>query len=99
MRQGYRVLDFASAADALELLRGQSEEIDLVLSDIVMPQMGGMELACEARRLRPGIKVLLMSGYTDASVTNQGMITADTPFIQKPFTAASLRSKVRETLR
>jgi FixJ family two-component response regulator len=61
--------------------------------------MGGMELACEARRLRPGIKVLLMSGYTDASVTNQGMITADTPFIQKPFTAASLRSKVRETLR
>ena len=98
-RQGYRVLDFASAADALRLLREDTEPIDLLLTDMVMPQMGGLELAREAQAVRPGIKTVFMSGYSDASVTSQGMITAETPFIQKPFTAASLRAKLREVLR
>ena len=97
-RHGYRVFDFASAAGALELLRSQSESIDLLVSDIVMPQMGGMELAREAQAVRPGIRVLLMSGYTETSVSGQGLITAGTAFIHKPFTAASLQAKVREAL-
>jgi signal transduction histidine kinase len=98
-RQGYRVLDFAAAADALRLLREQTEAIDLLLTDIVMPQMSGLELAREVHRTQPGIKILFMSGYTDTSVTSQGMITPDTPFLQKPFTADALRAKLREALR
>jgi DNA-binding NtrC family response regulator len=98
-RQGYRVFDFASAAGALEFLRSQPESIDLLLSDIVMPRMGGLELAREAQGVRPGIRVLLMSGYTETSVSGQGLIAADTVFVHKPFTAASLRAKVREALR
>jgi CheY-like chemotaxis protein len=98
-RGGYQVLDYASPAEALRMVREQSAgSIDLLLTDIVMPQMSGLELAREVRGARPGIKVLFMSGYTDASVTSQGLITADTPFIQKPFTSASLRTKVRELL-
>jgi signal transduction histidine kinase len=97
-RQGYRVFDFASAAEALEFLRDGSEGIDLLISDIVMPNMGGMELARETQALRPAIRVLLMSGYTETNVAGQGLITPTTAFIHKPFTAASLRAKVREAL-
>jgi signal transduction histidine kinase/CheY-like chemotaxis protein len=97
-RQGYRVFDFASAVDALAFLRGQSEGIDLLISDIVMPNMGGLELAREAQAMRPGIRVLMMSGYTETAVSGQGLITPGTVFIHKPFTAASLRAKVVEAL-
>jgi signal transduction histidine kinase/CheY-like chemotaxis protein len=97
-RQGYRVFDFASAAEALEFLRGQSEGIDLLISDIVMPQMGGLELAREVQVIRPGIRILMMSGYTETSMSGQGLISPDTVFIHKPFTAASLRAKVAEAL-
>jgi signal transduction histidine kinase/CheY-like chemotaxis protein len=98
-RQGYQVLDCASGAAALDLLRKHPEKIDLLLSDIVMPGMGGLELAREVQTIRPAMKVLFMSGYTDATVTNQGLLTPDTPFIQKPFTASALQTKVREALR
>lgn len=97
-RQGYRVLAFSSSTDALQLLRAGTEEIDLLFTDIVMPQMSGFELVREAQTIRPGIKTLFMSGYTDASMTSQGLITSETPFIQKPFTAATLRSRVRDAL-
>jgi CheY-like chemotaxis protein len=97
-RQGYRLFDFPSAADALDFLRTEPERIDLLISDIVMPQMGGMELAREAQALRPGIRVLLMSGYTETKVSGQGLLDPSTAFIHKPFTAASLRAKVREAL-
>ena len=97
-REGYRVFDFASAAEALEFLRGQSAGIDLLISDIVMPHMGGLGLAREVQAMRPGIRVLLMSGYTETSVSGQGLITPGTVFIHKPFTAASLRAKVAEAL-
>jgi nitrogen-specific signal transduction histidine kinase/CheY-like chemotaxis protein len=98
-REGYRVLEAASGAEALRLLGEQSAGIDLLLTDIVMPQMSGLDLAREVQAAHPEIKVLFMSGYTDTSVTSQGMITADTPFIQKPFTARALRTKVQEALR
>jgi len=98
-RHGYRVFDFASAAEALEFLRQDTAGVDLLISDIVMPHMGGMELAREAQALRPAMRVLLMSGYTETSVTGQGLISPGTAFIHKPFTAASLREKVREALR
>ena len=97
-RQGHRILNAGSAADALALARDTSEPIDLLLTDIVMPQMSGLELAKEIRALRPGIRVLFMSGYTGNNVVSQGIIDADTPFIQKPFTAAALDRKVQEVL-
>jgi two-component system cell cycle sensor histidine kinase/response regulator CckA len=96
--QGYRVLEAASPGRALELLRETSEPVDLLLSDIVLPERNGLDLAREVRAMRPGIKLLFMSGYTDAAVLNQGL-TPDTPFIQKPFTAAGLRQKLAEVLR
>jgi signal transduction histidine kinase len=99
VRQGYHVFDFASAADALEFLREDAQKIDLLISDIVMPQMGGMELAASVQALRPGIRVLLMSGYTETNVSSRGLITPTTAFLHKPFTAASLRAKVQEALR
>ncbi|HEX3745732.1 MAG TPA: ATP-binding protein [Bryobacteraceae bacterium] len=98
-RQGYRVFDFAMGAEALEFLRAKSEPIDLLISDIVMPQMNGLDLAREAQTLRPGMRLLLMSGYTETSVSAQGLIGPDTVFIHKPFTAATLREKVGEALR
>ena len=98
-RQGYRVFDFGSGAEALAFLRGDSEQIDLLISDIVMPHLGGLDLAREAQTLRPGVRLLLMSGYTETSVSAHGLISAGTVFIHKPFTAAALREKVGEALR
>jgi FixJ family two-component response regulator len=73
--------------------------IDLLLTDIVMPQMSGLELAREVKASHMRIKVLFMSGYTDSTVTGLEMVTLDTPFIQKPFTVTALLDKVREALR
>jgi len=98
-RQGYRILEAATPVEALRLLREHPEPIDLLLTDIVMPQMSGMDLAKEAAAVRPGIRVLYMSGYTDNSVVAQGMISAQAPFLPKPFTQAGLQRKVREVLR
>jgi signal transduction histidine kinase/CheY-like chemotaxis protein len=97
-RQGYRVFDFGSGADALEFLRGESEQIDLVISDIVMPKLGGLDLAREAQTLRPGIRLLLMSGYTETGVSAQGLISPGTVFLHKPFTETALREKIGEAL-
>ena len=96
-RDGYRVLDAASPAEALRLVREHFQSIDLLLTDIVMPQMSGMELAREVQAAHPEIKILLMSGYTETRAASQGMI-AGTPFIHKPFTASLLRMKVEEVL-
>jgi signal transduction histidine kinase len=98
-RQGYRVLEFAAPTAALQYLREQSLAIDLLLTDIVMPQMSGLELAREVKASHMRIKVLFMSGYTDSTVTGLEMVTLDTPFIQKPFTVTALLDKVREALR
>ncbi|HEY2018045.1 MAG TPA: response regulator, partial [Bryobacteraceae bacterium] len=94
-RQGYQVLDAASPLDALALARDADQPIDLLLTDIVMPQMRGTELAKELSAIRPGLKVMYMSGYTDTAL----VLTADRPFIQKPFTAAALYAKVEKALK
>jgi CheY-like chemotaxis protein len=96
-RQGYRVLDAASGAAALELLR-QSPGVDLLLTDVVMAQMRGPELAVEVKALCPGIKVLFMSGYTEIGVLDRGVLSAGAPFLQKPFSSDGLQRKVREVL-
>lgn len=96
-RMGYKVLEADGAAAAEEILRANPEEIHLLLTDIVMPDTRGTELADRVRTLRPWIRVLFMSGYTEGGVLQQGISIA-TPYIQKPFTAATLRHKIREVL-
>ena len=96
--QYYQVITAESGADALrknDLTRGR---IDLVLTDVVMPHMRGRELADQLRRLRPGIKVLFMSGYDDPADGNVGARDASTGFIQKPFTPQALGAKIRAVL-
>jgi signal transduction histidine kinase/CheY-like chemotaxis protein len=97
-RQGYRILEAAGGEDALTLIRNRGQRIDLLLTDIVMPRMRGTELAKEARELRPELKVVYMSGYTDGGVLSRGVIEPGASFLQKPFTAHSLHEKVRQTL-
>ena len=97
-RQGYRVLVADTPAGAVEFARQHQGPIDLLLTDIVMPQKSGFDLAREIREVRPGIKLLLMSGYTDNRVSSSWVLDAGTPFLQKPFSAASLTHKVREAL-
>src|SRR6185369_326314 len=95
---GYRVLDTESPETAIQMAREYGGKIDLLLTDIVMPQVSGFELAKAVREVRPDLKVLYMSGYTDNQVSRSWTLDADTPFIQKPFTAAALTQKVREAL-
>jgi two-component system, cell cycle sensor histidine kinase and response regulator CckA len=94
---GYTVV---AAADAAEALQASNEvsSLDLLLTDIVMPGMSGPTLASELVARRPGLLVLFMSGYTDETVVRNGVLEAGTSFLQKPFTAAGLASKVRQVL-
>ena len=96
--KGYTVLEAPNGADALELLAGGAIRIDLVLSDVVMPTLGGRGLGQELSRLEPGLPVLYMSGYTGDDVIQRGLLDPDAPFQQKPFSPDGLARKVREML-
>jgi len=76
----------------------QKEPIHLILTDVVMPQMGGKELADKLKILRPEIKVLFTSGYVDGSIVHQGTPDPHTAFLQKPYSPSSLARKIREVL-
>ena len=96
-RCGYQVIDSDTPEHAIELSR-ENGDIDLLLTDIVMPQLSGFDLAHRVQQIRPQVKVLYMSGYTDNQVSRSWVLEPDTPFVQKPFTAAVLSQKVREAL-
>jgi PAS domain S-box-containing protein len=89
-RADYNVLAAASGREAIEIVTNYPGDIDVVLADVVMPQMPGQEAAKRIRVLRPGIKVLFMSGYTQGLLDTQGVVTAGVNVLQKPFTEASL---------
>jgi len=95
---GYRVLEAADAQQALRIAQEVRAPIDLLLSDVVMPRLGGRELARLLSGTRPGIRVLLMSGYSDDAVLRQGALEPGQGFLQKPFTPATLSARVREVL-
>jgi CheY-like chemotaxis protein len=97
-RQGYRVLEARNAGEALLLCEKFADPIHLLLSDVVMPQMSGPELAKRLAAIRPAMKILCMSGYTDDAVVRHGALEAGFAFIQKPFTPDTLRRKVRAVL-
>jgi len=96
--RGYEVLEAEDGAAALELLEGHEGEIDLLLTDVVLPGIGGRELAEQVVEKRPGVGVLFMSGYTDDVILHHNLRSADFDLLQKPFTAISLATKVREVL-
>ncbi len=94
---GYTVIEARHGAEALRQLEFRSE-VDLVISDVVMPEMGGRELGQRLASLRPSLPVLYISGYTGEDVTQRGLLAPGAPFQQKPFAPEELARKVREML-
>ncbi len=97
-QQGYTVLEAADGDEALRIGRGHGGPIHLLVTDVVMPQMGGRELADHLRAGRHETKVLYVSGYTDDAILHQGVSETGMAFLPKPFTASALAHKVREVL-
>jgi two-component system, cell cycle sensor histidine kinase and response regulator CckA len=95
---GYAVLEARTAHAAIELGTTHPGRIDLVLTDVVMPQINGRAVGERLTALRPGICVLFMSGYTDDVVMKRGIRSAHTNFLQKPFTPEQLTRRIREVL-
>ena len=95
---GYKVLEARGADDALSIFEQYAEPIHLLLTDVVMPQMGGKELAKRLSSVHPETKVLYMSGYTDNAIVRHGVLEGGTPFLQKPFVPQTLVRKVRQVL-
>lgn len=93
---GYTVIEAENGMQALQLARDNSETIDLILSDVIMPQMSGKELMEEMSKIKPDIKCLFMSGYTGDAILNYGILQSIPYFIQKPFTPAQLTQKIRQ---
>jgi CheY-like chemotaxis protein len=95
---GYKTLEAANGGEALIACEKHAGRIDVVITDVVMPGMGGPELAERLRKVRPEVRVLFTSGYTDNAIVHHGVLDPGTPFLQKPFTVTSLVAKVREVL-
>jgi two-component system cell cycle sensor histidine kinase/response regulator CckA len=98
MRLGYQVLDAADGELALKLAQRHRGPIQLLLTDVVMPVLGGRQLMERLAKLRPETKVLFTSGYTDDAVVRHGVLEAGIPFLQKPFTPDGLARAVRDVL-
>ena len=97
-RGGYNVLQAGSGNAALEVAEGAGGQIDLLLTDVVMPRMNGRELSEAILARYPHVRVLFMSAYTEDEVILQGVRVAEVNFINKPFTVDGLREKVRQVL-
>ena len=97
-KHGYTVLEAGTADAAVAQARDHVGPIDLLLADVVLPGANGRVLADELLARRPGLKILFMSGYTEDAIVHRGVLAPNTPFINKPFSAAQLTAKVREVL-
>jgi PAS domain S-box-containing protein len=96
--QGYTVLQAAHAGEAERICCEHKGRIDVVLTDVVMPEVSGPELAKRLQRLRPGVRLIYTSGYTDNSALREDVLKHNLPFLQKPYDQSELLSKVREVL-
>jgi CheY-like chemotaxis protein len=96
--QGYRVLEAAHGGEGLALAGVRATRIDLSVADVVMPGLGGRELAARFAEHRPGVPILFTSGYTGHDVVERGLIERDWPFLAKPVAPDALARKVRELL-
>ena len=97
-RHGYVVLTAADGQSALDLAGDQDGPIHLLVTDVIMPEMSGRQLADRLREARPELKVLFVSGYTDDAIVRHGILEPGIAFLQKPFTPEALARKVREVL-
>ncbi len=97
-RQGYRVIVAEDPEDAIAIADDRSVHFDLLLSDVIMPRLNGPQIAERIVAIRPGLRVLYMSGYTDRAIQLHDTLGSQDNFIQKPFTASALAQKLRELL-
>jgi CheY-like chemotaxis protein len=95
---GYRVLTAGTPREALGLAEEHASEIQLLITDVVMPEMNGRDLAERLHALYPGMKIMFTSGYTADVIARQGVLNEGVNFIQKPFSIKDLAVKVREAL-
>jgi CheY-like chemotaxis protein len=95
---GYQILDAGSASAAIEIARHHPAPIHLLVTDVVMPGMNGRVLAESLVVVRPDLKVLFMSGYTNDVIANHGVLDSGTLFLEKPFSVAALLTRVRQAL-
>ncbi len=95
---GYNVLEARHASEALQLWEKQDAPIDIMVTDVIMPEMNGCELAERIQARQPDLKVLYVSGYTESAILRQDLLDKSAAFLQKPFTPHSLATKVRELL-
>jgi PAS domain S-box-containing protein len=97
-KQGYKVIEAADGAVAMQIAVAHEAVIHLLLTDVIMPGMNGRELAQRISEIRPNVKILYMSGYTENVIGHNGMLDAGVRLLQKPFNLRDLKSKVREVL-
>jgi two-component system cell cycle sensor histidine kinase/response regulator CckA len=95
---GYKVLEAHNGQEALGLIQMHHQPIHLIISDVIMPKMGGRELSDHLAESHPNIRVLAISGYTDDAIFRHGMLQPGAAFLQKPFTPSALLRKIREVL-
>jgi len=95
---GYTVLEARNGVDALRVYQSHSADIDLVLTDVVMPELGGYELVDQLRAERPDLRVVFMSGYAERALTTNGSVPSGTGYLEKPFTVETLMRRLREVL-
>jgi CheY-like chemotaxis protein len=97
-RHGYTVLEARHGVEALAVAAAHAGEVAIVVTDVVMPAMGGRELVERLVAARPGVRVLYMSGYSGGDILRRGLADEGTEFLQKPFAPDDLTRKVREVL-
>jgi two-component system cell cycle sensor histidine kinase/response regulator CckA len=95
---GYTVIEASNGDDAIQKSREIAGRIDLLATDVVMPGMGGRDLAAMLTAMRPGLPVLYMSGYTDDAIVRHGILQGEVNFLQKPYTPTSLSRAIRDAL-
>lgn len=97
-RLGYTVISAGTPGEAIQMARDHLGEIDLLLTDVVMPEMNGRDLAKHLRSVRPGLRRLFLSGYTANVIAHHGVLDEGVNFLQKPFSLDALAAKIREAL-
>jgi CheY-like chemotaxis protein len=95
---GYNVLTATNALDAIELIEDRADPVHLLVTDVVMPKMGGPDLAKRLVGMRPEMRVLFSSGYTEDAIVDRGVLDEHVHFLQKPYTPSTLARRVREVL-
>jgi DNA-binding NtrC family response regulator len=96
---GYEVLEASNGAEGLEIAERQAVELDLLLSDMLLPELSGYDLAQKVQELRPGVKILFMTGYVEGEIVQRSMSELGATFLDKPFQPATLLTRVEEAIK